>query len=60
VGRVDEYRRNATECLKMATALQSPEARRVLLHMAQAWLRLADRSTLPRSGAEGDTGQFDP
>jgi hypothetical protein len=60
MGRVDEYRRHATECLEMAAVFQSPEARRVLLHMAQVWLRLADRSASPRNGAEGGTGQTDP
>lgn len=41
-GRADEYRRHAQQCLEMATAFHSHEARDVLLHMAQVWLRLAD------------------
>ena len=40
--RADEYRRRAQQCLEMATAFRSPQARKSLSHMAQVWLRLAD------------------
>ena len=42
MGKPEEYRRYATECLELASIFQSPEARVVLLHMAQTWFRLAD------------------
>jgi hypothetical protein len=60
MGRSDEYRRLATECLEMASAFESPEARGVLLHMAQVWLRFADRSALSRNPPEDDTSGRDP
>jgi L-lactate utilization protein LutC len=40
--RADEYRRRAQQCLEMAAAFKSPQARGSLSHMAQVWLRLAD------------------
>ena len=43
VGKSDEYRRYARECLEMASAISDPRARASLLQMAQVWFRLADR-----------------
>ena len=43
VGKSDEYRRYARECLEMASAMSDPRARASLLQMAQVWFRLADR-----------------
>jgi hypothetical protein len=40
--RADEYRRRARECLEMARTFGDRDARVLLSHMAQAWLRLAD------------------
>jgi hypothetical protein len=48
----DEYRRHAQRCLEMARTFGDPNARATLAHMAQAWLRLAERpvnSRLPTS-----------
>jgi hypothetical protein len=41
MGRSDEYRRYAAECLEMAGVSHNPTARAALLQMAQVWLRLA-------------------
>jgi hypothetical protein len=41
MGRSEEYRRFAAECLEMASAFDNPTARAVLLQMAQVWFRLA-------------------
>ena len=41
MGRSEEYRRFAAECLEMASAFDNPQARAVLLQMAQVWFRLA-------------------
>jgi hypothetical protein len=41
MGRSEEYRRYAAECLEMASAFDNPQARAVLLQMAQVWFRLA-------------------
>ena len=43
MGKSDEYRRYARECLEMASAVNDPRARAGLLQMAQVWFRLADR-----------------
>jgi hypothetical protein len=43
MGKSDEYRRYADECLELASTFQFPETRAVLLQMAQVWFRLADR-----------------
>jgi len=42
MGRAERYRRYAKECVQMAAVFESPEARGILLQMAQVWLRLAD------------------
>jgi hypothetical protein len=49
MGRSDECRRYAAECLEMASALHDPKARATLLHMAQVWLRLAGKGDLPNA-----------
>jgi hypothetical protein len=38
----EDYRRYAVECLELAGSLHDPQARAMLAHMAQVWLRLAD------------------
>src|SRR5262249_29061051 len=45
MGRSDEYRRYAAECLEMASVIHDPKARAALLLMAQVWLRLASRGS---------------
>ena len=40
----DEYRRNAIECLQLADGISATPSRLLLIHMAQAWLRLADQA----------------
>ena len=40
--RAVEYRRRAQQCLEMARMFGDRNARVILSHMAQAWLRLAD------------------
>src|SRR5262245_29524967 len=41
--RADEYQRRAQQCLEMAAAFRDREARIALSHMAEVWLRLAER-----------------
>ena len=43
LSRADEYRLRAKKRLEMAGVFREREARIALSHMAQAWLRLADR-----------------
>jgi len=40
--RAEEYRRRAERCLEMGPTFHNPQARDVLLQMAQVWQRLAD------------------
>ena len=47
MGRPDEYRRYAAECMEMASVFHDPKARATLLLMAQVWLRLAAQGQLP-------------
>jgi hypothetical protein len=53
--RSEEYRRYAAERLALASALQEPEARALMRHMAQVWVRLAqdaeNRSPSPQNEA---------
>jgi hypothetical protein len=53
-----EYRRYANECFELASTFQSPEAQAVLLHMAQVWMRLADRQEAPTIMAVGDEPSY--
>ena len=39
----DDYRRYATECLRLARAASDPDDKVRLLQMAQAWRDLADK-----------------
>jgi hypothetical protein len=55
MGRPDEYRRYAAECLEMASVIHDPTARATLLQMAQVWLRLAGQGEL--QNAEEEFGQ---
>jgi len=41
--RADEYLRRAQECLEMAGTCRDRKARATLYHMAEVWLRLAER-----------------
>lgn len=54
MGRAERYRRYAKECVQMAAVFESPEARGILLQMAQVWLRLADDQP-PSEAADDDT-----
>jgi len=56
MGRSDEYRRYAAECLEMASVIHDPKARATLLLMAQVWLRLSGQREL-HDAEEADAGQ---
>lgn len=57
MGRSDECRRYAAECLEMASTLHDPKARASLLHMAQVWLRLAGQGKLQDAEEESAQGE---
>jgi hypothetical protein len=39
-----DYRRLATECLRIADNMNDTQSRAALIHMAQAWLQLAQQA----------------
>jgi hypothetical protein len=41
MGKSEEYRSYAKECLELANSFQQPQAQAILHHMAQVWFRLA-------------------
>jgi hypothetical protein len=41
---VEEYRRTAWDCLKLAEGASNPETRASMLELAQVWLDLADKA----------------
>ena len=55
MGRSEEYRRFAAECLDMANAFDNPQARAVLLQMAQVWFRLSSEMA-----DSGDASEKEP
>jgi hypothetical protein len=57
MGRTDEYRRDAAECLEIAGTSQDPKSRAALLQMAQVWLRLATQRELHKEKEECGQGK---
>ena len=53
MGRLDDYRRYAKECLDMANAVQDAKSRASLLQMAQVWLRLAQAHDTKKHSDQG-------
>jgi hypothetical protein len=53
MGRSENYRRFARECLELAEAADSETSRALFLQMAQVWFRLAEEAP-PRPEREGD------
>jgi hypothetical protein len=53
MGRLDDYRRYAKECLDMANAVQDAKSRASLLQMAQVWLRLAQAHDAKKHSDQG-------
>lgn len=58
MGKVDEYRKRARECVELAKK-HKPADRPRLLSTAQAWLTLADRAE-KEEGALREIGKFPP
>jgi hypothetical protein len=44
MGKVDQYRYYAAECLRLAQHASEPAEKETLLGMAEAWRRLANRA----------------
>jgi hypothetical protein len=45
MGRVDNFRQYAADCVRQAETEPTPEDKNILLNMALAWLRLAQQAT---------------
>jgi hypothetical protein len=45
MGKAEKYQRFAEECMGLAKTAKDAQARAVLLHMAEVWLRLAETQT---------------
>jgi hypothetical protein len=43
MGKPDEYRRFAEECVKMASTTEDERTRALFMQMAQVWFRLAEQ-----------------
>jgi hypothetical protein len=54
MGRSDDYRRYAKECLDMANTVQHAKSRASLLQMAQVWLRLAQEHDAKKQSDQSD------
>jgi hypothetical protein len=39
--KAEQFREHAADCLKLAASAQNEQARAMLMHMADAWVRLA-------------------
>jgi hypothetical protein len=39
--KAEQFREHATDCVKLAASAQTEQARAMLMHMADAWVRLA-------------------
>jgi hypothetical protein len=55
MGKTEEYRQYAKECLRLAAAIGGPQARAALLQMAQVWFRLAQDAEKPSRIQESET-----
>ena len=44
MGSVEEYRRTAWDCLRLAEGTSNPDTRASMLELAQGWLGLADKA----------------
>jgi hypothetical protein len=56
MARAQDYRRLATECLRLAQQISNPTDRAMLLHMAERWRELSEtgrRDDRPDDGQAG-------
>jgi hypothetical protein len=52
MSRAEKYRQHAAACLRLAQLLSTPDDRTVLVQMAAAWQRLAERACSALHDAE--------
>ena len=51
-----QYRRHADDCVRVAQMVSNHVDKALLLQMAQAWRRLAERAEAQKADAEPDEG----
>ena len=44
MGKADQYRRFARECMELSHIAEGERSRSMFIHMAEVWLRLADQA----------------
>jgi len=60
VASLDEYRRQADECLRLAQNTPNPQDKALLLTMAEAWTRFAEQAAKIQNLAEKTEGLDGP
>lgn len=56
MGRMEDFRQYAADCVRQAEGEQSAEDKNILLNMALAWVRLAQQSQIARSIETDESG----
>jgi hypothetical protein len=56
MARAQDYRRLATECLRLAQQVSNPSDRAMLLQMAERWRELSDKGRHDDSPDDGQAG----
>lgn len=56
MGRMEDFRQYAADCVRQAEGEQSAEDKNILLNMALAWVRLAQQSQFARSIGTDESG----
>jgi hypothetical protein len=54
MGKAEQYRHYAAECIRLAQQTQLPPEKDMLLRMAETWRRLADRAESTSGQDPGD------
>ena len=54
LSKSEQYRRFARECLRMADEATDHRVQALMIHMAQVWVRLAQRHEAPAEQETGD------
>ena len=54
MGKAEQYRHYAAECIRLAQRTQLPPEKDMLLRMAESWRRLADRAESANGCNSGD------
>ena len=60
MGRSENFKQYAADCMRQAESQQSPDDRAILLNVALAWVRLAQQSQAVAAKAVDKTEQSPP